>query len=784
MDLNDKREAAGQAPYRQHSSHWGAFSARMVDGRLDIRPFPGDGEPSALLNNIPDSISHPARLRRPLVRKGWLEDGPGPDARRGTDSYVEMGWPEAIKIAATELRRLGAGTEAAGTLPGTRVFGGSYGWSSAGRFHHAQGQVHRFLNTVFGGYVGSVDTYSSAAGAVILSYVYGNAVNLTRDQPWWQCLAEKTELVLAFGGLPLRNTAVSGGGNSQHVGRTSIDKAIQRGCRFVSISPLADDMPVDIGAEWIAPRPGTDTALMLGMAYRLMGMGRVDHDYLSRYTTGYEKFAAYLDGQSDGVPKTQEWAAQICGIPAGKITELADLAAASSRTLVNVTYSLQRARGGEQPVWMALVLASMLGQGREPGGGFSYGLGSIGNIGKERLAVPLPTLPQGRNGVKDFIPVARISDLLLKPGEHYTYKGETRKYTDIRLVYWAGGNPFHHHQNLQRLAEAFSKPDTIIVHETVSTATTRHADIVFPATITAERLDIGAGGNDPFFFSMEPLVPPPDGPRDDYAIFSDLAEALGCGTSFTGGCSAEQWLKELYEPTRNALAKLNVEVPDYEGFRQLGMIELPLAETPGAIARFHNDPTRAPLETESGLIEIFSPKVAAAGFYGHPVWTPPEEWLGSELALRHRFQLVANQPALRLHSQLDFGAASASGKSGGREIVRMSEQDAKDMGIVKGDTLRLWNDRGAVLAAALPSSGVAKGVVQLCTGAWYAPLELQGSGMTCVNGNPNMVTSDVPASDLSQGCAGQLSLVSVDRWSGPVPPVVPHEASLQVKGQS
>ena len=63
----------------------------------------------------------------------------------------------------------------------------------------------------------------------------------------------------------------------------------------------------------------------------------------------------------------------------------------------------------------------------------------------------MPTFLQGRNGVRDFIPVARIADMLLHPGESYRYNGETRTYPEIKLVYWAGGNPFHHHQDLNRL---------------------------------------------------------------------------------------------------------------------------------------------------------------------------------------------------------------------------------------------------------------------------------------------------------------------------------------------
>lgn len=764
--------------FRQHSSHWGTFRARTTAGKLELDPFADDPEPSALLANLPASLTHPARLRRPLLRRGWLEDGPGPDHRRGKDSYVEVDWETALDLAAKELRRLGAGPDLpeTGPLPGAQVFGGSYGWASAGRFHHAQSQLHRFLNCAFGGYVGSVNSYSSAAGEVILSLVWGSPLKLTRDHPYLEELATDTELLLAFGGLPLRNTAISPGGISQHVAGQALSAAADRGCRFVSISPLADDFADLPGLTRLAPRPGTDVALMLGMAHHLYSTGQVNRAYLDRYTRGYDRFLPYLTGASDGVAKTPDWAAAICEVPAEEIAALADLAA-GRRTLINVTFSLQRAENGEQPVWMALTLAAMLGQGDLPGAGFCYGLGSIGNIGKPALTVPLPTLPQGRNRVGDFIPVARIAELLLHPGKAYTYRGETRRYADIRLVYWAGGNPFHHHQDLTRLSAAFARPDTIILHDSMGTASAAHADIIFPATITAEREDIGAGGNDPYLVAMEPLAAPYGEARDDHAILSDLAHRLGVAAPFTEGLDAAGWLRRLYAPTQQALAAQGLEAPEYDAFRQGMVLPLPLRPGAGEIRRFHLDPEGAPLATPSGRIEIHSEQVAAAGLPGHPVWQPPVEWLGAALARRHPFQLVANQPAGRLHSQLDFGATSMAAKQQGREVARLNPQDAARLGIAAGDTIRLWNDRGGVLAVAAPSAAVRPGVIQLATGSWYAPVDLPGLGPHCVNGNPNAVTSDIGASGLSQGSAGQLALVSVERLPD-APPVVPHEVIL------
>src|SRR5713101_4053593 len=104
-----------------HSSHWGAFSVLLRDKGIEIVPHSQDANPSLLLGNIPASISHPARIARPMVRRGWLEHGPGPDHRRGRDELVRVSWPEALDLVATELRRVYA-------AHGPRtIFGGSYG---------------------------------------------------------------------------------------------------------------------------------------------------------------------------------------------------------------------------------------------------------------------------------------------------------------------------------------------------------------------------------------------------------------------------------------------------------------------------------------------------------------------------------------------------------------------------------------------------------------------------------------------------------------------------------
>nr|WP_226817235.1 molybdopterin dinucleotide binding domain-containing protein [Advenella sp. FME57] len=130
--------------------------------------------------------------------------------------------------------------------------------------------------------------------------------------------------------------------------------------------------------------------------------------------------------------------------------------------------------------------------------------------------------------------------------------------------------------------------------------------------------------------------------------------------------------------------------------------------------------------------------------------------------------MIANQPSTRLHSQLDYGKYSASQKICGREVCSINHVDAKARGIMDGDLIRLYNEHGSCHAAARLSEDLMPGVVQLPTGAWYDPVDPRAERPECRHGNPNVLTTDLPTSALSQGCSGQLAKVEIERL-GPQP---------------
>ncbi|WP_431918348.1 molybdopterin-dependent oxidoreductase [Amycolatopsis tucumanensis] len=749
---------------RPSTSHWGAFSAGLDEnGHLQVAAHPEDPAPSPLLGNLPSALTDPNRIAAPAIRRGWLERGPGPDPKRGHEDFVEVSWDEALDLLSAELRRVRAdhGNEA--------IYGGSYGWASAGRFHHAQSQLHRFLNA-FGGFTSSRNTYSNGTSSVVLPHIVGTANDVLRSGSSWPTIVANTELLVAFGGVPEKNVFVTPGGVTRHHTPGFLAQLADRDVEVALISPLRADLPQRLAARWYPIRPATDTALMLALAHTLAAEGLHDRHFLDRYCTGYDAFERYLFGADDGTVKDAAWASALTGISGADIVDLARRMA-THRTFITVTWSLQRIEHGEQPVWAAIALAAMLGQIGLPGGGFGHGYGSMGDSGDIGPNFQVPYLSQGINPVKQFIPVARIADMLLNPGTPYQYDGTERTYPDIRLVYWAGGNPFHHHQDLNRLRKAFARPDTVVVHEPFWTATARHADIVLPTTTGLEREDFGSGRRDTHLVAMHRIAEPRGQARDDYAILAGLAARLGIEERFTEGRTAREWLEHLYGTWRQRLAGKGIFVPSFQEFWEEGGFRLPNMETDRTLwADFRADPIANRLATPSGRIEIVSEKVASFGYDdcpGHPAWLEPVEWSGGERAGRFPLVLIANQPHTRLHGQLDGGAVSQAAKVAGREAVHLHPDDAGRRGISDGDVVRIFNDRGACLAGAVLCTDLRPGVAQLPTGAWFDP-----AGSLCVHGNPNVLTADVPSSRLSQGCTGQHVLVEIERFAGEPPGIV------------
>ena len=224
---------------RRTAAHWGSYLVeRAADGTPRLVDDPQDPEPSVIGHGWLSAMQDgKVRIARPAIREGWLEGDRG--AGRGDDGYVEMSWDEALEHVARELDRV---RHAHGN---GAIFAGSYGWASAGRFHHAQSQMRRFLNLI-GGHVFARDTYSHAAAEVLLPHVTGMSHRRFSSQmTTWARIAENCRLFLAVGGVSARTAQISSGGTARHETDTWLNRAAAEWIAALRPRALAVDFPQD-----------------------------------------------------------------------------------------------------------------------------------------------------------------------------------------------------------------------------------------------------------------------------------------------------------------------------------------------------------------------------------------------------------------------------------------------------------------------------------------------------------------------------------------------------------
>ena len=377
-------------------THWGAFHARVDAGDI-VEVAAPRATPIRLRcwATCPARYVTASRVRGPAIRRGWLDDGPGPSDRRGADEFVAVSWDDLTELLAGELRRV------VDTHGNEAIYGGSYGWASAGRFHHAQSQVHRFLK-LLGGYTFSRHSYSLGATGVIMPRVVGTHDDLFKRSTDWNVIAEHTDLLVCFGGVGTEEHRCQprwhhGPSGPRRIGAGSATAAAAS-CRSV---PCAT-MSTATASGWPRYRAPTSRSCWRWPMCWPPNTWSTATSWppTAPATTRFER---YLLGTDDGTPKTPEWARRsaVC-----RPTRCARWPAGwpPAARIVTVSWSLQRVRHGEQAPWMGLTLAAMLGQIGLPGGGFGHGYGSMNEPGLPPLRCPLPVFPQGPNPVRHLHP--------------------------------------------------------------------------------------------------------------------------------------------------------------------------------------------------------------------------------------------------------------------------------------------------------------------------------------------------------------------------------------------
>ncbi|EJB5626698.1 trimethylamine-N-oxide reductase TorA, partial [Vibrio parahaemolyticus] len=772
--------AESTGTWKVTGSHWGAFRAHIYAGKVqEIKPLELDKNPTEMLNGIKGIIYSPSRVRYPMVRLDWLKKHKYSADTRGNNRFIRVTWDEALDLFYRELERVQK------EYGPWALHAGQTGWNQTGSFNNCTAHMQRAVG-MHGNFITKVGDYSTGAGQTIMPYVLGSTEVYAQGTSWSEIL-ENSDNIILWANDPVKNLQVGWNCETHESFKylAELKEKVAKGeINVLSVDPVKNKTQRYLENDHLYINPMTDVAFMLAVAHVLYNENLYDKKFIDTYCLGFEEFIQYVQGKTkDKVEKTPEWAAAICGVKADKIREFARMLV-SGRTQILMGWCIQRQEHGEQPYWAAAVVAAMVGQIGLPGGGISYGhhYSSIG-VPSTGFAGPggFPrNLDQGMkpkwdnndfNGYSRTIPVARWIDCLLEPGKEINYNGGKVKLPDFKMMVISGCNPWHHHQDRNRMKKAFRKLQTVVTIEFAWTATCRFSDMVLPACTQWERNDIDVYGSysNKGLIAMHRLVDPLFQSKPDFQIMSELTQRFGRREEYTRGMSEMEWIESLYNDCKKA-NEGKFEMPEFNEFWEKSVLDFGEGKPWVRHADFRKDPELNPLGTPSGFIEITSRKIGRYGYehcQEHPMWFEKSERShGGPGSDKYPFWLQSCHPDKRLHSQMceseEFRATYAVQ---GREPVYINPIDAKAKGIKDGDLVRVFNGRGQLLAGAVLTDSYPRGVIRIEEGAWYGPLN-EKEGAICTYGDPNTLTQDIGSSELAQATSANTCIVDFEKFTG------------------
>jgi len=628
-----------------------------------------------------ERVNHPDRLRYPLRRVG----------PKGSGQFERISWDEALDEVAGQMRRIRDAYGPAAILDCSRT--------GSTAVIHNRAVVQRLLH-LFGGCTELWSSLSNEAEIFALRHTYG---------PQADCKFSGREpsdyvnsrLMILWGWSPADGTF--GTNNPQY-----LHWAHQRGVRMVTVDPRATRTSLKLADEHVAIRPGTDAAMLIAMAQVIVSENLHDQAFLDRLVLGFDEthlpegappgssYRSYLLGLSDGVVKTPEWAEPLTGVPAATIRRLAREFGTVKPAALQCGYAPGRTGYGEQFHRAAYALCAITGNIGIPGGSTGCSGGASFHGIKRQGA--------SANPVNARVASTLLADLL--------ERGQAGGYpADIKMVYSACGDLANQCPNVNKITAGLERLEFMVAHDHFLTPTARYADIVLPATTFWERSDMHTpwSGSGHYVIFMQQAIPPMYECRNDVDICADLAERLGLEGYKRP--SDLDWLREVCQDTN---------IDDFDTFREKGLARLPAPEDPVAFAREVRDPERYPFSTPSGKIEIYSTSIAAnPDLYGLgripaiPTWIAPHAD-----DPRHPLELISPKSRARTHSTHDNQPVLSRAD---KQDVWMHPADAAARGIVDGQVVRVFNQRGATILPAHVTERIAPGVVSIKEGAWFTP---------------------------------------------------------------
>ncbi|WP_321955439.1 molybdopterin-containing oxidoreductase family protein [Paraburkholderia bannensis] len=636
-----------------------------------------------------ERVHHPKRLTQPMKRVG----------AKGEGRFEPISWDEACEIAAARLGEIAQrAPEAILPYSYAGTMGLVQGDSIAQRFFHKLG-ASRLDRTI-----------CAAAGAAGLRYTYGAGLGMLTEH-----FAE-SEVILIWGANPIASNL--------HFW-TRAQEAKRNGAKLIAIDPYRS-LTAEKCHQHIAPKPGTDGALALGMMHVLITEDRLDHDYIAAYTHGYEQLKARA------LTYTPARVAQICGIEEQVIVDLARLYASTRKVAIRMNYGLQRVRGGGNAVRAIACLPALTGAWRDRAGGVLLSSSGWAPVDANALQRPdlIPGWPQHQPRV---VNMNQIGDAL-------THRGDAQFGPKIEAVVVYNSNPVAVAPDSAKVAAGFAREDLFtIVLEQFQTDTADYADLLLPATTQLEHLDVHKSYGHTHVMANLPAIAPVGEARPNTEIFRSIARAM-----------------ELTEP---ALFESDEEVaaqafdwsdPAFNGagwstLKENAWIKLDIADAPFAQGGFR---------TPTGKCEFYSEALAQAGLDPLPDYLPPYESADHAPELAARYPLAMISPPARNFLNSTFVNVESLRATEGEPHVDLNPADAAHRNIADGDQVRIFNDRGSMRARARVSERARAGLV-VGLSIWWKKLAPDGR-------NANEVTSQA-LTDLGGSATFYDCLVEIER---------------------
>lgn len=747
------------------------------------------------------------RVRYPMKRVDWDPSGERNPQNRGKSGYERITWDEAFEILSGEMKRIID----------------TYGVNSLAYFtcaHPEWGSLHYFFSdwTRFTSMIGGTkidftpNSWEGWACGASMMWGFMDSQGVPAAPDSLSDITKNDDLIVLWGQDPMFHNLYGG-----------VDQARlwkwwkELGKEVICIEPLYNETALAAADSWIPIYPGTDGALGCAIAYVWIKEGLYDQAYLDAHTIGFDEehlpegapegssFKNYILGESDGVAKTPEWAEEHCGVPARKIRKLAREWGNKPTSFWILCGGAGRREFSDTFTRLMVTLAAMQGLGKPGSNVIGSFLSLSGPYDKINQVGPIGYANGGMNSVcqnfpmaQEFVPHMTFQKLLdcyergsyewyggdvnhRSPAEYFTMRHYPEPGNNEVHFLWQRGstmtNPPDRNRHLRFLRHP--KMETFVVSAPWFDRDCHMADLVLPACTMYERSDLtepaSVGQYVPGAYIglrtaiyHQQCIEPVGESKTDLQICAEIAKRFGLEDAYLEGNTEDSFLEKIFANTNIPLT--------YEEMKEKGYYVWPKPENyeeNKQLKGFYEEPDIWQLATPSGKIEIFS--TVLWDHYGNNDLIPPvphyipenEGHENLELRQKYPLQQLMAHPKFRFHGKYNncswiADAYKVKGPDGYKyEPAMINPVDAEARGIKSGDIVRVYNDRGSVLAGAVVTSRMRPGVVQLTYGAWNDPLD-GGHGAPDRGGDGSVVSNAGEMSPHHLSGAYNSSLIEVE----------------------